>query len=406
MFHIILIFFVLVLFLYFLYSSYQGSKDQPFNDQKSYKTGYDHHISIERPGGYRELKLKSILNPTKGANVDLSQAYNAENKLNPGYLVISVKAIGINYADIAIRWGIYSSAKKYVGFPITPGFEFSGEVFDLSEQSKSFKKGDKVFGVTLFGGYSSKILVPEDQVFHIPSKLSMPEAAALPTIGFTAYYAIYLLFKLRNSISESPNIMVHSAAGGVGGMICQFAKLENARVLGIVGDTNKIDYAKKMGCDKVIDKSKEKLWVEAKKFSPIGYQAIFDANGVETLQQSYSHLASEGKLVVYGFHTMLPKNGIISAWNWVKMAWNLMRTPKFSPMELTSQNKSVMAFNLSFLFNRKDLIKQAMNDIIQWINDGQIQVPNITVYKFWEVTYAHFHIQSGKTTGKIILVFE
>jgi len=234
----------------------------------------------------------------------------------------------------------------------------------------------------------------------------MQEAAAFPTMSLTAYYGIFELFKLKRSPTKEDKVLIHSAAGGVGGMLVQLAKIEKCQVAGVVGRSDKMEYAKNLGCDKVIDKSKGGLWPEAWKFAPEGYQAVFDANGIETLSESFKILAPEGKLVIYGFHTMLPKSGMISAWNWVKVAWNYMRTPRFSPLELTKVNKSVMAFNLSFLFNRNDVYREAMKNLLGWLEEGKIKMPKITEFKFWEVSYAHFHLQSGKTVGKIVLVFE
>ncbi len=133
---------------------------------------------------------------------------------------------------------------------------------------------------------------------------------------------------------------------------------------------------------------------------------IFDANGVETLKKSYEHLSPEGKLVIYGFHSMLPHSGSISIFKWINMAFDYFKTPKFDPMKLTSENKSVLGFNLSFLFNRKDLIREGIRNLIKWYEDGKLKAPQITEFKFWEVGLAHQYLQSGKSVGKIILVFD
>ena len=100
------------------------------------------------------------------------------------------------------------------------------------------------------------------------------------------------------------------SVGGVGSMLAQLGKISRLRVVGVVGSSHKVNYAKsKLGCDFVIDKSVEDLWHKAEQFSPLGYSAIFDANGYATLRSSYDHLAPGGRLVVYGFHSMLPKSG-------------------------------------------------------------------------------------------------
>lgn len=88
------------------------------------------------------------------------------------------------------------------------------------------------------------------------------------------------------------------------------------------------------------------------------------------------------------------------------MAIDYLKTPKFDPMKLTSQNKSVMGFNLSFLFNRKDLIREGIHNLIKWYEEGKIKAPQIREFKFWEVALAHQYLQSGDSVGKIVLVFE
>lgn len=154
----------------------------------------------------------------------------------------------------------------------------------------------------------------------------------------------------------------------------------------------------------VIDKSSVSLWEEAKRLSPDGYRVILDANGVETLKESYHHLCPSGKLVVYGFHTMFSKGR--GTPNWIKMAWDWLRTPSFNPLEMTGANKSVLAFNLSYLFDRKQILQGAIDCLGKWIEEGKIQPPKVAVYPFEKVADAHRDLESGKTVGKLVLEIE
>src|SRR5690606_18569988 len=103
------------------------------------------------------------------------------------------------------------------------------------------------------------------------------------------------------------------------------------------------------------------LWAEARRAAPDGYDVICDANGVETLSDSYAHLRKSGKLVVYGFSTMLERGAAKPSWP--RLAWRWLRTPRFNPLDLTMQSKSVLAFNLSYLYDRLDLLDAAMTDL-------------------------------------------
>ena len=128
---------------------------------------------------------------------------------------------------------------------------------------------------------------------------------------------------------------------------------------------------------------------------------ICDANGVRTLNQSYTHLRRPGKLVIYGFHTMIPKTG--GRPNWIKLALGYLQTPRFNPFDMTTHSRSVMAFNLSYLFERRAILDQAMGELNQWLANGQIQAPSTTCFDFEEAGRAHQAIESGQTTGKLIL---
>ena len=141
---------------------------------------------------------------------------------------------------------------------------------------------------------------------------------------------------------------------------------------------------------------------EAERIAPGGYDVILDANGVATLKDSYKHLTKAGKLVVYGFTTMMPKKG--GKPNWLKLALGFVRTPRFSPLEMTRSSKSVLAFNLSYLFDRVDLLHEAMKDIEGWLDQGAIKPAPVTTYPLSEVARAHADIESGRTVGKLILV--
>lgn len=361
-------------------------------------------IEIDSPGGYDKLKFKPLSSGqyTCGANIKYREI--AEEDL----VTVTSCASGVNYADVCVRWGLYESAKKYVGWPITPGFEFSGTIIDKGSNVDELKCGQHVFGLTMFGGYSEVIKVPKNQVYPIPKNLDMKTAAGFPVVAITAWYAMFDLAQPR----AGSWILVHSAAGGVGSMLVQMAKIAKCNVVAVVGSSHKVEIVKEnLGCDNIIDKSKEDLWSSAEKFSPNGYHVIFDANGVATLNESYKHLAPMGKLVVYGFHTMLPKSsessaGAISLWQWLKIFWNYLWTPRFNPMKMTSENKSIMGFNLSFLFDQTEILQEAMSQLLSWVENGSLSVCKVQEYPLKNAGKAHSDLESGKTVGKLILTSE
>ena len=188
-------------------------------------------------------------------------------------------------------------------------------------------------------------------------------------------------------------------------MLAQLGKISNLRVVGVVGSSHKVDYAKKkLGCDYVIDKSSEDLWLKAKEYCPNGYGAVFDANGYVTLQSSYDHLAPGGRLVIYGFHSMLPRSGgILGVWEWIKIIWGYLKTPTFNPLNMTTENKGILCFNLSFMFNRTDILKEAMSFFLEQIQSGSLKVPEVTIFPMSKTGEAHASLESGSTVGKLVL---
>jgi synaptic vesicle membrane protein VAT-1 len=330
-------------------------------------------ISIHGPGDYRVLRLEE--------HPDLIPA--------PGEVLVDVKATGVNYADIIIRWGLYESAKKFVGWPITPGFEFAGVVRGT---------GEKVVGVKLFNSYASQVVVKPEFLFPLPEKMSIEEGAAFPAVMLTAYHALFQNVVVRPGMTA----LIHSAAGGVGSSLVQLCRIKGIKTIGVIGSSHKRETLHKLGCDHIIDKSKEDLWKKVEEYAPHGVDLAFDANGVETMKESYKHLAPCGKLMVYGAHSMFPKKG--GKVNWPKLAKDFLRTPRFNPLNMTSDNKSLITFNLSFLFERQDLFREAMDDLLRWYKEGKLSIPAVKSFPMEQVGEAHRELESGLTVGKLVLI--
>ena len=338
-------------------------------------------IIIEKPGPYDALKL-----------IELTTLPLQSNEV-----LIKVHAAGLNYADGIIRMGLYESAKRLHGYPITPGFEIAGEVIEVHPDVSDYKIGDKVIGVTLFGGYASHIVLDTKRLFRLPENLSFEQAAALPTVFLTAWFMVHLQVNPR----AGDTWLVHSSAGGVGSALVQLGKLAGVRVIGVVGSAHKRDACLTMGADAVIVKNEQDLWKEAERLAPNGFDAVFDANGVSTLGESYKHLAPMGKLCVYGFASMLPNNGRL---NWFKLAWHWLRTPRFNPLKMTQENRSVLAANLSFLTEHATMLREGLLWLLERFADGRLKPLPVEIFDLADAGIAQARIESGKTVGKIVLV--
>ena len=179
-------------------------------------------IAIGRPGGIEQLRVIA-LKPgyvTVGYNlgystpfVDLSQT--PDDQLPPGTVVVRIHAFSVNYADCCIRWGLYESANKFVGWPIVPGFDIAGVVERVAtsrdendQNTPAFKVGDRVYGATFFGAYSTRCLVPSRQLRRIPKDLSFSNAASIPAVSMTALYTLYLggRFPVQDCVPQNKSI--------------------------------------------------------------------------------------------------------------------------------------------------------------------------------------------------------
>lgn len=339
-------------------------------------------VVVRRPGGYERLVVEEHPDPTPG----------------PGEVLVDVAAAGVNFADCAVRMGLYRSAKEYVGWPITPGFEVAGRVAGLGEGVGDLDVGRPVIAVTRFGAYATRLLVPRHQVFDLPAGWTVEQGASFPCVFLTAHHALFELAHPR----PGGRVLVHSAAGGVGGALLQLARIAGCDPVGVVGAPHKVEVALAAGARAVIDTSREDLWAAAERHAPGGYHVVLDANGAATLRGSWEHLAPTGKLVVYGFHAMLPRGR--GRPSWLKLAWHWLRTPRFDPLDMTNLNRSVMAFNLSYLFDRRDLLEEAMGRLLGWAADGSLRPWPITTFPLADVAAAHRALESGATVGKLVLV--
>lgn len=338
-------------------------------------------IVVERPGGFDALELIEEPVPAPG----------------PGEVVIECRACGVNYADGIIRMGLYASARKLHGYPITPGFEVAGAIAAVGQDVEDRRVGEEVIGLSLFNGYASHLKLSTEGVFSKPRALGFEQAATIPTVFLTAWWMVHRQVHPR----PGETWLVHSAAGGVGSALLQLARLAEVKVIGVVGSGHKVEHAKAMGATAVIDKSQSDPWKRIEALAPGGFDAIFDANGVATLKQSYRHLAPTGRLVVYGFASMLPKNGRP---NWLALARDWLRTPRFDPMDMTQSNRSVLAANLSFLQSHAPSMREGMEWLLERFGDGRLEPLPVETFALSQAAEAQRRIESGQTLGKLALL--
>lgn len=336
-------------------------------------------VLVRRPGGHEALELVEEADPAPG----------------PDEVRVRVRASGVNYADAMVRMGHYAAAKGL--YPMTPGFEFAGLVDAAGPGASRFKAGDRVFGITRFGGYTSSIVVPERQVWACPEGWDFPECAGLPAVFMTAYHALCHVAK----VERGERLLVHSAAGGVGTALLQLARILGCPAVAVVGSPAKAELCRKLGAAAVIDRSSSDVWKELDRIWPDGLDVSFDANGVTTPRPAFERLRLGGRLVVYGFAEILPR-GTENPGR-LRLALNYLRVPRFSPFEMTASNRAVMGFNVVFLFHKLELAERGMGDLVRWIGEGRIEKVPVRCFPLEHAAEAHAALESGTTVGKLVL---
>lgn len=333
------------------------------------------HYIIEKAGAINDLILKEASLPSPA----------------PGQVTVALKAIGLNFADIFAIKGLYRAAPKK---HFVPGLEYSGEILAVGEEVTCFKEGDKIMGVTKFGAYTTHLNIEQDYVYHLPEGWSYAEGAAYLVQVLTAYYGLIKLGDLQ----KKATVLIHSAAGGVGIWANRIAKKFDAYTIGTVGSPGKVDFCKQEGYDEVIVRD-EKNFRQQLKASLGGrdLNLVMDSIGGKIFKDSYVLLASQGRVVVYGSARYTTYGSKV---NFVKLLYHYVKRPKIDPQSMINYNKSIMGFNLIYLYEQAGL----MQELVDQLQQLKLPAPEVGhSFSFQKLHDAIYLFQSGKTKGKVVV---
>ncbi len=338
-------------------------------------------ISMQRQS--YQLKAGSIAN-LKLVKSELAEPIGDE-------VTIAVKAIGLNFADIFAMFGLYSATPKGT---FIPGLEYSGEVIKVGPDAKTYKVGDKIMGVTRFGGYTSHLNMDEGHILPLPDGWTFEEGAAYLVQVLTAFYGL----KNLGAIRENYTILVHSAAGGVGILANRIAKKYGAYTIGTVGSSKKIDFVKKEGYDEVIVRNKSTFKKDlTKALDGRELNMVMECIGGSFFKNSYDILAPEGRVIFYGAARYASPG---SRPNYFKVLWEHLTRPMIDPQSMSEINKGILGFNLIYLYERIPL----MHSLIEELKDLDIGKPHVGhVFEFPNLVDAIKLFQTGQTIGKVVV---
>ena len=309
-------------------------------------------IQITKFGGPEVMEYLDLADPIVKGNEEL----------------ITVTAIGINYADTHQTENSYLSKQE---LPLVPGVEVVGITAD----------GRRVLAPVGAGGYSQLAAVHPRAMIEVATGVSDQQALCMLVQGSTAWH----ILKTVGHVKAGESVVIHAAAGGVGTIAVQLAKLWGAKVIAVTSSSEKADLAKKLGADVTIDANVEDLaaaMLAANDGKPV--DLILEMVGGKTFDASLAVLAPFGRLITYGMASRTPPSSI-------------------NPAVLMGGSKTITGFWLSHYFGKKEMMNDVINELFQLVVAGKLHPVIGATFPLSKAGDAHRAMLARQTTGKIAL---
>jgi NADPH2:quinone reductase len=320
-----------------------------------------HVIRIHQHGGPEQLRWEEVTVGDPG----------------PGQVRVRNTAVGLNFIDTYHRSGLYP-----MPLPLVLGSEGAGVVDAVGPKVKEFRVGDHVAYAQPIGAYAEVLLRPAARLVKIPAGIKDETAAAMMLKGMTAWYLCRRTYRVK----KGDTIVVHAAAGGVGQILCQWAKHLGATVIGTVGSDEKVALAKKAGCKHVVVMSREKLSERVKAITKgRGVPVVYDGVGKDTFMESLDCLAPLGLMASFG-----NASGAVAPVN----------------IGILAQKGSLFLTRptlVNYTAAREDLLTAA-RELFAVVKKGAVKITINQRYPLREAAQAHRDLESRKTTGSTVLL--
>ena len=294
-----------------------------------------------------------------------------------GQVLVKLAFSGVNFLDIQYRVGRAHATQ----FPFVNGSEAAGVVDSVGDGVTGVKAGDRVAWTMILGTYAEYAVVPASRLVPLPAKIDFKTAAAAMLQGMTAHYLTHSTYPL----GPGDTALVHAAAGGVGALIVQAAKLRGAKVIATVGTDAKADIARSAGADEVIVYTRQDFEAEAKRLtSNRGVDVVYDAVGKSTFDKSLGSLRPRGCLALFGF-----ASGPVAP---------------FDPASLGTRGSLFLTrpgLN-QYIATREELLERS-ESVFNWLQEGAMKLRLDRVLPLAEAAAAHRALEARETSGKILL---
>lgn len=318
-------------------------------------------IRVHVAGGPEALQYDEVPTPSPGE----------------GEIRVKLAAAGLNFIDVYHRKGLYP-----IPTPFIPGREGAGTVDALGTGVTDLSLGDRVAFTMQPDSYAEYVNVPAWKLVPVPENVTLEQAAAVMLQGATAHYLVTDTFPLK----PGDTALVHAAAGGVGLLLVQMAKMCGARVIGTVSTEEKAQLARNAGADDIIFYTKSDFETETLALTGgNGVEVVYDSVGATTFEKGFNCLKPRGYMILYG-----QSSGPVSSFN----------------PQLLNAKGSVFLTRPSlghYVANREALLNRT-NDIFSWIADNKLNVRIDKSFPLAEAAEAHRYIEGRKTKGKVLLI--
>jgi NADPH2:quinone reductase len=318
-------------------------------------------VVVTRHGGPEVLAYQDVPTPEPG----------------PKEALVKIEASGVNFIDIYFREGLYKADP-----PFTNGQEGAGVVTNVGAKVEGLSEGDRVAYTGIRGSYAEYAAVPADRLVKIPTNVTAKQAAGIMLQGMTVHYLTHSTFPLK----PGNTCLVHAAAGGVGLILVQAAKMRGATVIGTCSTAEKAAQVREAGADHVILYSEQDFEAEVKRITEgKGIDVAYDSVGKATWQGSMNCLRPRGMLVLFG-----NASGPV---------------PPIDPLMLAQKGSLFLTRPSLFAYiGKREELEQRASDVLGWIADGRVKLHIGQEYPLSEAARAQIDLESRKTTGKLLLI--
>ena len=341
--------------------------------------------------------MKTVVITRHGGPEVLRVEDRPEPAVRPGEVRITVRAAGINFADLMARSGIYPDAPSP---PCVVGYEVAGEVESVGEGTDSYSVGDRVLAGTRFGGYAELVSVPADQVLPLPDALGFEQGAAFPVNYATAYAALVIMGGLKSG----ERLLIHAAAGGVGIAATQVAKGIGAEIFG-TASASKHDAIRAQGVAHPIDYRNLDFAEEAMRITGgVGLDLIIDAVGPSSFRKDYAILRPGGRLVMYGLsEAQTGDRRDVAAVLRSLARMPLATMPWWKSLQVMNENKGVFGLNMLKWWDAEGL-DRVLEPLSGGLAAGEFDPVVAESFPFERAADAHRFIADRRNIGKVVLV--